>query len=224
MDVLRIILTTLLSIVTLAGLTKLMGHKQLAQMDFFDYLTGITIGSMAAELATELESPWRPLLATVIFGLCAMGLGYLSRKRIRTRKYVNGTPTILMSGGRIFRENLQKSKLELSEFMVMCRQAGYFDLSAIQTAIYEYNGQLSILPTAEQRPLTPEDMAMSPEASFIFTELIMDGQVLEANLKRRGLDMTWLTQQLKDQGYDSPKEVFLALCDDKNNLTVYSGQ
>lgn len=224
MDIFKLVLTTVLSAVTLFILAKLMGHKQIAQLDFFDYIIGITIGSIAAELATELESPWRPFLAMVIYGLVAVGISFLMNKWPRTRKYINGTPTIIMDGGKLYRENMKKARLDLSEFMVMCRQAGYFDLTGIQTAVFEYNGRLSILPAAGRRPLTPSDMELSPETDRVFTELIMDGRILEGNLKRRGLDRSWLDRQMKNQGYDSAREVYLALCDEKNDLIIYSGQ
>ena len=116
---------------------------------------------------------------------------------------------------------MQKAKLDLSEFMLMCRQAGYFDLSAVHTAILEYNGKLSILPVSGQRPLTPEDMDLTPEQTHICTEIIMDGRILEENLKRRGLDLTWLQRQLEAQGYSDAGKVFLGLCDEENNLALY---
>jgi len=112
MDVLKLVLTALLSVISLFIITKLMGHKQVAQLDFFDYISGITIGSIAAELATELEKPYKPLIALCIYGLVSVILNILSGKIPRVRKYINGTPTILMSGGKIYRKNLKKAKLD----------------------------------------------------------------------------------------------------------------
>ena len=125
MEFIKVILTSTLSVVSLFVIAKIMGHKQMAQLDFFDYITGITIGSIAAELATELEAPWKPLIAMIIYGLVALGLTILAHKFPKTRKYVNGTPTIVMDNGKLYRENMKKAKLELSEFMVLCRQEGY---------------------------------------------------------------------------------------------------
>ena len=214
-------LTTLGSFVTMFLIAKIIGHKQISQLDFFDYVTGITIGSIAAELATELEEPWKPFTAMVIYGAVSLLLSILSNKFPRSRKYLNGTPTILMDHGKIFRDNLKKARLELSEFMVMCRQQGYFDLTSIQTAVFEYNGRLTILPVSTQRPVTPADMALAPEQELLFTELIMDGRILEDNLKRMGLDRTWLDNQLKQQGVRSAEDVFLALCDRNLKFVVY---
>lgn len=103
----------------------------------------------------------------------------------------------------------------------MCRQQGYFDLTSIQTAIFEYNGKLTILPVSTQRPATPADMALSPEQELLFTAVIMDGQVLEENLTRLGLDPIWLDRQLRQRRIHSPREVFLALCDRNQKLVIY---
>ena len=221
MQITSLILTTLLSAVTLFVMTKIMGHKQVAQLDFFDYIIGITIGSIGAELATELEEPWKPFAAVVIYGLLAVGVSIAEDKFPRSRKYINGSPTIIMDNGVLYRENMKKAKLDLSEFMVMCRQAGYFNLSDIQTAVFEYNGRISILPVSNKRPANPTDMNLSPAPEQIFTEVIMDGRVLEKNLKRMGLDLNWLQEQTKTQGYRNVQEVYLGLCDKDHNLSLY---
>ena len=220
MNFLRLCLTAVLSFVTFFLTAKYMGHKQISQLDFFDYIAGITIGSIAAEMATELEEPWKPFVAMIIYGGATLLLSIISIKFPRTRKYLNGTPTILMDNGKLYRENLKKAKLDLSEFMVMCRQQGYFDLTNIQTAIFEYNGKLTILPQSAQRPLTPNDMNLAPAQDMIFTEIIMDGRILDDNLKRMGLNTKWLENQLKQNHIRSADDIFLALCD-KNLKFVY---
>lgn len=213
MPVLTLCLTTVGSFAVLFLSAKLIGHKQIAQLDFFDYITGITIGSIAAEMATELEEPWKPMIAMVLYGGITLALSLISSRFPRSRKYLNGTPTILMDHGKLYYENLKKARLDLSEFLVLCRQQGYFDLTTIQTAIFEYNGKLTILPVTTQRPVTPQDLDLSPDQELIFTELIMDGRILEDNLYRMGLDRTWLEKQLKQRHISSAKEVFLAVCD-----------
>ena len=193
----------------------------MAQLDFFDYITGITIGSIAAELATELETPWKPFVAMIVYGAITILLALITSKIPYLRKYINGTPTIIMSGGKIYRKNMKKAKLDLSDFMVMCRQAGYFNLNDIQTAIFEYNGRLTILPKATKRPVNPDDINVVPPPEFIYTELIMDGRILHENLKRLGLNIQWLQSELKLHGYKNAKEIMLCICDNDNKLTVF---
>lgn len=222
MGIVKVILTSVLSAVSLFVIAKIMGHKQMSQLDFFDYITGITIGSIAAELATELESPEKPLVAMLIYGIITIILTTVTSKIPRMRKIINGTPTIIMNGGNIYRKNMKKAKIDLSEFLVMCRQEGYFNICDIQTAIFEYNGRLTILPKATKRPINPTDMNLVPPAEHINTEVIMDGRILGENLKRLNLDGEWLKRELELKGYKSAKEVFLGLCDSENKLVAFS--
>ena len=224
MEFLKIIMTTVLSAAVLFGIAKISGHKQVAQLDFFDYISGITIGSIGAELATELESPWKPLTAMIVYGGIALVLRVLTTKRQKSRKYINGTPTIILDRGKLYRENMKKAKLDLSEFMLMCRQAGYFNLTDIQTAVYEYDGKLSVLPVSTSRPVNPADLNLSPPQETILAEVIMDGRILDENLKRMGLDTRWLQKRLEEQGYQSAEEVFLGLCAGDHSLTLFRGE
>ena len=222
MNIIHVILTALLSVISLFIITKIMGHKQVAQLDFFDYISGITIGSIAAELATELEEPWKPLISLIIYGCASVLLSLLTHKFPKTRKYINGTPTILMNGGKIYRRNMKKAKLDLSEFLLLCREQGYFDLSEIATAIFEHNGKLSILPISQKRPITPADMNISTKTSHIATEVIMDGRIMGENLTRMGRDEHWLEKQIKAQGHQTAKEIFLGVYRaEEDALTLY---
>lgn len=220
MDILKVILTSLLSVVALFAITKIMGHKQVAQLDFFDYISGITIGSIGAELATELESPWKPLIALGIYGATSLILNLTTSKFPRSRKYINGSPSILMNNGSIYRKNLKKAKLDLSEFMLLCREQGYFDLEDIQIAILEHNGKISILPKASSRPATPEDLKITAKSTKIGTELIMDGRIMGENLSRIGRDTKWLLRELKSLGYEDSKTIFLCIWREEDQKLV----
>ena len=223
MEIISVILTAILSVVSIFIITKIMGHKQVAQLDFFDYISGITIGSIAAELATELDEWHKPLIALIIYGFVSILLNILARKFPKTRKYINGTPTILMDGNKIYRKNLKKAKLDLSEFMLLCREQGYFNLDEIQTAIFEHNGKLSILPKSANRPITPSDLKITAKASYIGIEVIMDGRIMGENLSRMGRDINWLKLQLQSQGYKNAKEIFLAIYHKEDNkLIIFS--
>lgn len=221
MDFIKLLLTSLLSVVSLFIITKIMGHKQLSQLDFFDYITGITIGSVAAELATELEEPWKPLVAMIVYGAVSVALNLIAHKFPKSRKYINGTPTILMSNGKIYRKNLKKAKLDLSEFTLLCRENGYFNINDIETAVFETNGKLTVLPKSVSRPIEPKDVNVAPEQEYLNTEIIMDGRILHENLKRMGVDLAWLKKRLKEEGYNSEREIFLGLCDSNKQLYLF---
>ena len=225
MDILKVTLSALLSVAALFVITKIMGHKQVAQLDFFDYVSGITIGSIGAELATELEKPYNPLIALAIYGMTSLILSLLAHKLPRTRKYKNGTPTVLLNDDKLYRKNLKKSKLDLSEFMLLCREQGYFNLDEIQTAIFEHNGKLSILPKSSNRPATPEDLKLSVKTADIGAEVIMDGRIMGENLSRMGRDERWLEKQVEAQGFKDSKEIFLGVYrKEEDKLTLYPNE
>lgn len=225
MEILNVILTALLSVAALFAITKIMGHKQVSQLDFFDYVSGITIGSIGAELATELEKPSRPLIALAVYGGASLMLNLLAHKLPRTRKYINGTPSILFNSDKLYRENLKKAKLDLSEFMLMCREQGYFDLDEIQTAVFEHNGKLSILPKSANRPATPEDLNITVKSAEMSVEVILDGRIMGENLTRMGLNEKWLEKQIKTQGFKNTKEIFLGVYrKEEDKLTLYPNE
>lgn len=113
MSFLILCLTILASFAVLFLVAKFIGIKQIAQFDFFDYITGITISSIADEMATELEEPRKPFVAMVIYRGITLLLSTISNKFPRSRKYLNGTSTILIDRGKLYCENLKKAKLDL---------------------------------------------------------------------------------------------------------------
>lgn len=153
MELLKIAFTSVISVITLFLLTKLMGNKQISQLSMFDYIIGISIGSIAAEFATELENPERTLVAMIIYAISAYLVSLVTGKSTHMRKIIIGKPLILFDKGKLYRENFKKAKIDISDFLTHCRNQGYFDLSQMQTAVFEYNGSISILPTEANRPL-----------------------------------------------------------------------
>ena len=127
----------------------------------------------------------------------------------------------MINQGVIDQHNLKKSKIDLSELLVQCRINGYFDIAKIQTAILEENGKLSFLPKSSERPVTLKDIDQQPEKDYLVANVIMDGRIMEQNLKMTGNDIPWLTRQLSAEGIKSSKDVLLATCDVQNKLTVY---
>ena len=221
----KVIFTALLSVAALFIITKLMGHKQVAQLDFFDYVCGITIGSIGAELATELDEPYKPIVALLVYGIVALILNFVTRNFPRSRKYINGSPTVLMREGRIYRANLKRAKLDMSEFMLLCREEGYFDLDDIAVAVFEHNGRLSVLPRSVSRPLTPQDVGLSTAPAHIGTELIMDGRIMSENLLRIGRNEAWLKERLWEQECRDHKAVLLAIYRSEDDaLTIYTDE
>lgn len=223
MELLKILILSLTSLVVLFILTKLMGNKEMSQLSMFDYIIGITIGSIAAEMATALENDfWQPLLSMVTYAIAAIIISFISSKSQKARRVISGATLILLDNGELYFKNFKKAKLDLDEFLMLCRINGYFNLSEIQTAILETNGKISFLPKAESRPTITSDFALKPEQERICVNVILDGKVLKGNLDYTGNDYVWLQNELVKQGVNNVSSIFLATCDSNNNLSIYT--
>ena len=222
MDILNVILLSLFSLIALFILTKLMGYRQMSEMSMFDYINGITIGSIAAEMATSLEKDWwLPLTAMVVYALAAIVLSYISVKSMAARRVISGKPLILMDHDTVYEKNLLKGKIDLSEMLLQCRVNGYFNLSDLQTILLEPNGRMSFLPKSDKRPVTPKDMNLVPEQDFLVANVIIDGHIIKKNLQHAGKDIQWLNKQMHAQNISNLREVLLATCDMNNQVTFY---
>lgn len=221
-EILYIIVLSLGSIIAMFLLTKLMGYRQMSQMSMFDYVNGITMGSIAAEMATSLDTGFeKPLVAMIVYALVSLLLSTITSKSIKARRMIEGAPLVLLNNGEIYRDNLRKAKIDVSELLVQCRVNGYFDISKLQTAILEGNGKISFLQKATDRPLTPADVQLSPQQDYMVANVILDGKVMDENLRHTGKDEKWLLDQIKGQGAKRIEDVLLACCDSNNKLQVY---
>ena len=213
MDYLQIILTSLFSIAVLFLITKLLGYRQMSQLSMFDYINGITIGSIAAELAnSEGREFWQWTITIFIYGLMTFLFSYASDHSITLRRFIAGKPIPLYENGQLLDQNFRKAKLDLNEFLMQCRTNGYFDLSQLEAVLFEPNGSLSILPASPYRPATPFDLDRAVPRSNIGFNVIMAGKVMHENLAATGKDEAWLSQQLAQQGC-TEQDIFLAVYD-----------
>lgn len=221
MQLLQTALTALFSIAVLFALTKLIGCRQVSQLSVFDYINGITIGSIAAELSTaEGMDFWRWLVALVVYGLVTVLLSVVTDKSITLRGFFSGKPMILFQNGTLLSDNFKKCRLDVSEFLTQCRENGWFDLASLDTVVMEPNGSLSFLPRETQRPVTPADLGQSPTQTTLPLSVVEDGQVLERNLRDTGHDLQWLRSQLTGLGV-AQEQVFWACIGQEGQLQVY---
>ncbi len=222
MEYITIIWQAFFSVISLFVLTKLMGYRQISNMSVFDYINSITIGSIAAEMATDMNGDYlKCLVAIVVYASFAVILSKICEKSITLRRLINGKAITLYMHGKLYRENLKKAKMDVDELLTECRISGYFDLSQVEAIILEPNGKISILPVTENKPITPKELGITPTQEELFANIIVDGQILKYNLKHIDRDEQWLQQQLAKQNIKNVKDVFLATCDRQGNFYAY---
>ena len=201
MEIIKIVGLSLGSITILFTLTKIMGQREMSQLSIFDYFITITIGSIAAEMSTSLEDNFiQPVVAMIIYALVTLTVSFLNTKFVKLRPFLSGRTLILYDNGTLFKENFKKAKIDLNEFLVQCRTSGFFNLSDVKTALLEENGKISFLPYSDKRPANPSDLNIKPKEDEVVTNLILDGKIMEDNLKELGFDKLWLNEMLQKQG------------------------
>lgn len=221
MEFVYVIVLSLGSILVLFVLTKIMGYRQISEMSFFDYIVGISIGSIAAEMATNVDSEWwKGVLAMTIYGGAGFLLSLVTQKSIRARKFISGQPIVLMENGKIIKKNLNKARLEINDLLTSARGNGYFNLADIDFAIMETTGKISFAPVSGKRQLNPQDFNFTPQKEGLYINVIVDGKIMEEDLKKSGITLNELKRQLKSQG-KNPQDIILATVDINKSLTIF---
>lgn len=224
MDLFKVFLATLGAIVVLFFLSKLMGNKQITKMNMFDYINGITIGSIAAEMATSLETDvLKPLLAMILFGVVTYIISVVTNKSIVARRLITGKSIVLLDKDKLYRNNFSKVKMNLTEFLEELRSQGYFSIDDVELVVFEPSGKLSILPKSQKRPCTTGDLSLAVPKDRPEINVILDGKILQKNLKFSGNNIEWLNKKLKANKLLT-EEVFLAIVNDDNEITFYKNQ
>ena len=212
-ELLNVVIRALISLITLFLITKLIGKKQVSQLSLFDYVIGISIGNFAAEMTINLESDEiYGIVAVLIFGFIAYLVSILTMKSIKLRRFFMGTPTILIEHGKLIQDNFYKVRYDINDMLEQCRVNGYFDISEIEYAIVEANGELSILPKDENRPVTIKDMKLKPSKQGLCANVIIDGKIMYKNLEIIDKDEKWLFKELKIKGKEL-QNILLATVD-----------
>ena len=213
---------SVISIVVLFAFTKLIGKRQMSNMSLFDYINGMTIGSIAGEMATGVErNLWVGVIAMSFYGGVVFLMDFIDRKSIRARRFFSGVPTLLYQDGKFLKKNFARAQLSISEFQEMCRVSGYYDITRIASAQLESSGRLSILAKSDLQTVTLADLKIpATEKAVPPISVIYDGKILDRNLIQLGKNTAWLEKTLKEQKVVL-SDVFLATVDGQGNVSCF---
>lgn len=216
----HIIVRSLLFLLVLFILTKVLGKKQISQFTFFEYVSGITIGSIAGEVIMGLNSNiGHGVLAIFLFGLVTFIVGYISLKSNSFRDFVEGKSTVFIKDGKILEDNLKKEKYSTDELGSLLRKKDVFNVADVEFAMLEQTGDLSILLKKELRPLTPKDLNMKVAKDIVPQTIIRDGQIVYDSLAAAGKTRKWLDIEL-DKLNITIDNVFFAQVDAYGDIVV----
>lgn len=203
-----IAIRTVIAFIWLFIVARLIGPKQVSQLSFFDYVSGVTIGSMASSLAVETEMrPVAVFTGLGMFAVFAVGMTWLRHSRYNFRKWIDGEPIVLVSDGKLKFESLGFARMTIDEMVMLLRRAGVFDLEEVDWAWLEPTGQISVKKKAIHQPATAKRLGIPVPTSPQAHQVIIDGKVLRATLKDTGKTEEWLHDRLTEQGISDPGEV-----------------
>ncbi|WP_028545409.1 DUF421 domain-containing protein [Paenibacillus taiwanensis] len=216
----EIAIRTLVSVVVLFFLTKLLGKRQVSQLSLFEYITGITIGSIAAYISLDAEAKWYlGIISLVVWVAFSLGIEYLQIKTKKLRDFIDSKSTVLIKGGRILEKNLHKERITSDELMQQLRKNNAFRVADVEFAVMEPSGEINVLLKKELQPLTAKDLGIVLPNEKEPQIVIMDGKLLPEPLRGLGLDLNWLHHELEKVGYKM-EEVFLGQVDSNKQLYV----
>lgn len=211
----------IMAFLSLLIFTELLGKKQISQLTSFDYILGITIGSIAGSMTTDLSSmAWPHWVGLFTWITAGLAVDFLTTKSRTAAIYIEGEPVIIIMNGKILEKNMRKLRYTASNLQQQLRCKDIFDISEVQFAVLEANGELSVLKNPGLQPVTKKDMNIPPVKTGIGIDLIYDGIVVDLNLKQINHDRRWLKSELKKQGVNDTSEVFLATYEASGTLYI----
>ena len=215
-DVVKVLIFSIVAYLTLFIIAKLLGKKQIAQLSFIDYVVGITIGSIAAEMATDTVNPfYHYIIAMTIFLVFDFAVTLISRKGALLKKLLCGRPLMIIENGKINYKELKKSKLTVDEVLGMARDKDYFDINQIAFGILETSGKLSILPKAEEKQPVCKDLSITPPPPELTDYLIIDGVLRKDVMEQNGYSEEWIKRGLGINCDKDLRNILLASYDEK---------
>ena len=221
-EITNVILRTIFIIILIFILFKLMGKKQVSQMSMFDYITGITIGSIAADISLDIEKNISlGIICLLIYCLTDILISYLSLKSTKLRYFFEGKEVPLIVNGKINKENMKKNKITINILQTEARLMGYFDLDEINNAILEPSGMISFEPFDKVKPTTKKDMGIKTKNKGLVYNLIIDGEIIKDNLNHTKKTEKWLRNQINLKG-KKIEDILLLTIDETEKITIYT--
>lgn len=201
--------------------TRILGKQQVSQLSFFEYILGITIGSIAAELTVDLSSrAWPHFVGLFTWFILTLALQFLTLKSKKFSQYIEGEPTVIIMNGQLLDKAMKKIRFRLTDLIELLRQRDVFDIHEVEIAIIEVNGKLSIIKKSQYDNVTLKDMKISAKTKGLNTDLIIDGRILSANLEKKNLTKVWLDEQLAKRNIKDPKDVFYATINSSGEIYI----
>ena len=189
-----------------------MGKEHMSQLTFFDYVTGITVGSLSASVVTDTSLEMiKGIYALILWSLLNILIQYITLKFDKSRLILSGKPSILIKRGEIDEKALAKSKFNADELNMMLRKKDVFDITEVDYAILETNGELTVLKKPKFDFITKKDMPIPVKQNKnLPVQIINKGKIIDSVITEFNLNIDWVHSEVKRLGYKNIKDIFYA--------------
>ena len=211
MSITEVLGKVVISFAVLLLMTRIMGKRQIGQLTYFNYITGITIGAVAAAITIDPRIEMADGLVSLIgWSLLTYLISYLNLKSPKARIILDDQPTILIKNGMILEKAMASVRLNIDDLSMLLREKNIFSTNEVDYAILEPNGQLSVLKKVEQQTVTKKDLHIATiKPLYIPTKVVVEGKINLTNLSELNLTQNWLEKQLQQSGVNL-QDVFYA--------------
>jgi uncharacterized membrane protein YcaP (DUF421 family) len=201
-------------------LTRILGKKQISQLTFFEYITGITLGELAGFISTETDSHYvLGIVALIVWFIVPLSLELLTLKSKTLRQWFEGKGTVVIKKGKVLEQNLRKERYTSDELLAQLRSKNVFRIADVEFAMLEPSGDLSVLLKPELQPVTPSQLGIAVAREQEPQAVIMDGVIMDEPLAECGLSREWLQTELEKLGL-LKENVFIGQVDSYGQLYV----
>jgi uncharacterized membrane protein YcaP (DUF421 family) len=220
-DITGIAVKSLVAAVVLFSLARIMGKKQISQLTYFDYVVGISIGSIAAMLSLDRSISYVDGISSmIIWAAFPLVLSLIASRSMRGRRLLDGTPTILIQDGKIIEKNLSKAKFTINDLLEELRIKDAFNIADVEFALLETSGKVSVLKKSPNQPVTKSDLEIPSNYQGLCANVIIDGKIMTQNLSFLKINETWLLNEIEKNNIHTVKDVLLASYDTNGVLHI----
>lgn len=208
---LNVLFRSIITYFVLLFFTRIMGKKQLSQLTYFDYIVGITIGSIAAAASVDRHiDVFQSCFSIIVWSLLTVLISIATLKSIKLRLWIDSEPLVIIDKGKVIYKNMKKAKYNIGDLLMQLRNKDIFYITDVEMAILEPDGKLSVLKKAEKTSVTVEDMNIKKPKTGMMVEVILDGNILSKHLLQIKKDEKWVVSQLKSRNIYNIKDVVFA--------------
>ena len=220
-EIIDIVLQTLVAFFAILLITRILGRQQVAQLTIYEYINGITFGSIAATVATDLGQPsWGHIMGLFLFGGLTFIVSYTSKKNRTLSKIVDGEPVLVIQDSHILEKNLSRFQYTVDDLNHLLRKKDIFNIEDVKYAILETTGEISVVKVAGKENVKIENMNLQATQEELITDIVVTGKIIYENLKKRNISVNWLSSQLRVMGVKNINDIYYATLDKDKKIYI----